>query len=164
MTRFLEENNAEQNYSALVGFRNLSWREKESILHQGIRKVQLSAFRGLVQLNWEELAVLLAVSNRTLHLWRDNHKLADCYADRFIQYVEVFSLLYNAIPIHQQATLWLKTPCRELSGRKPLEILETSPGVMAVEIALKRKLAEEWHADLHCKKSFQFTLRNTNTI
>ncbi|MDQ0109118.1 antitoxin Xre/MbcA/ParS toxin-binding domain-containing protein [Chitinophaga terrae (ex Kim and Jung 2007)] len=142
MTRFLEEINAKQNYSTLVGFRNLSWREKESILHQGIRKIQLSTLKELVQLNWEELAVLLAVSHRTLHLWRDNHKLADCYADRFIQYVEVFSLLYNAIPFHQQATLWLRTPCRDLSGRKPLEVLETNPGVMAVEYALKRKLAE----------------------
>ena len=164
MTRFLEEKNAKQNYSELVGFRNLSWREKESILHQGVRKMQLSAFRELVQLNWQELAVLLAVTHRTLHLWRDNHKLADCYADRFIQYVEVFSLLYNAITIHQQATLWLRTPCRELSGRKPLEILETYPGVMAVEFALKRKLAEKWHVDLPCNKSYQFTIKEANTV
>ncbi|MBV7530423.1 antitoxin Xre/MbcA/ParS toxin-binding domain-containing protein [Chitinophaga sp. sic0106] len=164
MTRFLEEKNAKRNYSALVGFHNLSWREKESIFHQGVRKVQLSAFRELVQLNWQELAVLLAVTHRTLHLWREDHKLADCYADRFIQYVEVFSLLYNAITIHQQATVWLRTPCRELSGRKPLEVLETYPGVIAVEYALKRKLAERWHADLHCKRCYQFPLRNTNAV
>jgi putative toxin-antitoxin system antitoxin component (TIGR02293 family) len=164
MTRFLEEKTAKENYSALVGFYNLSWKEKEHILHQGVCKVQLSTFRELVQLNWEELAILLAVTDRTLHLWRNNHKLAYCYADRFIQYVEVFSLLYNAITIHEQATVWLRTPCRELSGRKPLEVLETYPGVIAVEYALKRKLAERWHADLHCKKNYQFTLKNTNTV
>lgn len=164
MTKFLEAKTQKENYRALVDYHYLSWQKKESILFQGIRKVQVATFKDLARLNWEELAFLLAITDRTLHLWRDEHKLADCYADRFLQYVAVFSLLYNAIPGYELGNFWIRTPLHELAGRKPLEVLESHPGVLAVESLLKRKLAERWRNDMVCRASYQFTIRTTNNL
>ncbi|GBE09802.1 hypothetical protein BMS3Bbin12_00644 [bacterium BMS3Bbin12] len=88
----------------------------------------------------DEAARLLAVSRRTLTRKRQNPKerLGPAESDRLYRLARTLTLASEVLGDDAAAREWLKTPNRALGGDRPLDLLDTEPGVRAVEDVLDR--------------------------
>lgn len=86
-----------------------------------------------------EISEKIGIPKRTLTRRLTEHtKLTAAESDRTVRMAQVYSMAADTLGDGDKAAAWLKTPNRALRGGRPLDQLDTDPGVREVENVLGR--------------------------
>ncbi|MGA2539248.1 MAG: antitoxin Xre/MbcA/ParS toxin-binding domain-containing protein [Terracidiphilus sp.] len=81
----------------------------------------------------------IGIPQRTLTRRITQHsRLTPAESDRTVRLAQVFATASETLGSGDKAASWLKTPNRALRGGRPLDQLDTDPGVREVEDVLGR--------------------------
>jgi putative toxin-antitoxin system antitoxin component (TIGR02293 family) len=109
------------------------------LVREGLPAESLFQLARRLDLGQAELAAKIGIPQRTLtrRLTR-KAKLTAAESDRTVRLARVFANAAETLGSESKASLWLKTPNRALRGGRPLDQLDTDPGVREVEDVLGR--------------------------
>jgi putative toxin-antitoxin system antitoxin component (TIGR02293 family) len=109
------------------------------LVREGLPAESLFQLARRLDLGQAELAAKIGIPQRTLtrRLTR-KAKLTAAESDRTVRLARVFANAAETLGSEGKASLWLKTPNRALRGERPLDQLDTDPGVREVEDILGR--------------------------
>jgi len=86
-----------------------------------------------------EISEKIGIPKRTLSRRLTQHeRLTAAESDRAVRLAQVYSTAAETLGDGDKAAAWLKTPNRALRGGRPLDQLDTDPGVREVEDVLGR--------------------------
>ena len=86
-----------------------------------------------------EISEKIGIPKRTLTRRLTQHsRLTAAESDRAVRLAQVYSTAAETLGDGDKAAAWLKTPNRALRGGRPLDQLDTDPGVREVEDVLGR--------------------------
>jgi len=86
-----------------------------------------------------EISEKIGIPKRTLTRRMTQHsRLTATESDRAVRLAHVYSIAAETLGDGDKAAAWLKTPNRALRGGRPLDQLDTDPGVREVEDVLGR--------------------------
>lgn len=86
-----------------------------------------------------EISEKIGIPKRTLTRRLTQHaRLTAAESDRAVRLAQVYSNAAETLGSGEKAAAWLKTPNRALRGGRPLDQLDTDPGVREVEDVLGR--------------------------
>ena len=92
-----------------------------------------------IGLRQAEISEKIGIPQRTLTRRITQHeRLTAAESDRAVRLAQVFSTAAETLGDGEKAAAWLKTPNRALRGGRPLDQLDTDPGVREVEDILGR--------------------------
>ena len=87
----------------------------------------------------ETLFRLLGVSERVLRHGKNTEKLLDTdSSDRLFRLASVTEQAFDVLGSQAAAERWFAAPAVELSGRRPIDLLQTSAGTELVKTVLTR--------------------------
>ena len=102
-----------------------------------VRALLLMAER--LGLRQAEISEKIGIPQRTLTRRLAQHaRLTAVESDRAVRMAQVFATAAETLGDEDKAAAWLKTPNRALRGGRPLDQLDTDPGVREVEQVLGR--------------------------
>ncbi len=86
-----------------------------------------------------EISEKIGIPKRTLTRRLQQHsRLTAAESDRAVRLAQVYATAADTLGNGEKAAAWLKTPNRALRGGRPLDQLDTDPGVREVEDVLGR--------------------------
>jgi putative toxin-antitoxin system antitoxin component (TIGR02293 family) len=92
-----------------------------------------------LNLRQAEISEKIGIPQRTLTRRLAQHtRLTPAESDRAVRLAQVYSTAVDTLGDEEKAASWLKTPNRALRGGRPLDQLDTDPGVREVEDVLGR--------------------------
>jgi putative toxin-antitoxin system antitoxin component (TIGR02293 family) len=92
-----------------------------------------------MDLRQAEISEKIGIPHRTLTRRLAQHaRLTAAESDRAVRLAQVFATAAETLGTEEKAAQWLKTPTRTLRGGRPLDQLDTDPGVREVEDVLGR--------------------------
>jgi putative toxin-antitoxin system antitoxin component (TIGR02293 family) len=92
-----------------------------------------------MDLRQAEISEKIGIPHRTLTRRLAQHaRLTAAESDRAVRLAQVFATAAETLGTEEKAAQWLKTPNRTLRGGRPLDQLDTDPGVREVEDVLGR--------------------------
>jgi putative toxin-antitoxin system antitoxin component (TIGR02293 family) len=92
-----------------------------------------------MDLRQAEISEKIGIPQRTLTRRITQHsRLTAAESDRAVRLARVYSTAAETLGDGDKAAAWLKTPNRALRGGRPLDQLDTDPGVREVEDVLGR--------------------------
>ncbi len=92
-----------------------------------------------LDLRQSEIAEKIGIPLRTLTRRLASHsRLTAAESDRTVRLAQVYATAVETLGDGAKAAAWLKTPNRALRGGRPLDQLDTDPGVREVEDLLGR--------------------------
>ena len=92
-----------------------------------------------LDLRQAEISEKIGIPQRTLTRRLTQHsRLTPAESDRTVRLAQVYATATETLGDGDKATAWLKTPNRALRGGRPLDQLDTDPGVREVEDLLGR--------------------------
>ncbi|WP_263358730.1 type II RES/Xre toxin-antitoxin system antitoxin [Acidicapsa ligni] len=92
-----------------------------------------------LDLRQSEIAESIGIPLRTLtRRMASDARLTSAESDRTVRLAQVYATAVETLGDGNKAAAWLKTPNRALRGQRPLDQLDTDPGVREVEDILGR--------------------------
>ena len=113
-------------------------RDLDIAIREGFPQKVVAEIMHSADLTLKELAASLDLSPRSLQRRRREGRLAKYESDRIYRLARIIALAKRYIGDEVRARRWLKRPNRALGGRAPLDLIDTEPGVRAVENVLGR--------------------------
>ena len=113
--------------------------ELAELVREGIpvRSLTLLALR--LDLAQSEISEKIGIPQRTLTRRNaQDARLTPAESDRTVRLAQVFANATETLGSGEKAAAWLKTPNRALRGGRPLDQVDTDPGVREVEDILGR--------------------------
>ena len=109
------------------------------LVREGLPVKSLFLLAERLDLRQAEISEKLGIPQRTLTRRLMQHsKLTAAESDRTVRLAQVYSTAAETLGDGDKAAQWLKTPNRALRGGRPLDQLDTDPGVREVEDVLGR--------------------------
>jgi putative toxin-antitoxin system antitoxin component (TIGR02293 family) len=109
------------------------------VVREGIPVKALFVLAERLDLRQAEISEKIGIPQRTLTRRLAQHsRLTAAESDRAVRLAQVFSSAAEILGDEAKAAAWLKTPNRALRGGRPLDQLDTDPGVREVESVLGR--------------------------
>ena len=109
------------------------------LVHEGLPVKSLFLLAERMQLRQAEISEKIGIPKRTLTRRLAQHsRLTAAESDRAVRLAQVYSTAAETLGDEGKAAEWLKTPNRALRGGRPLDQLDTDPGVREVEDVLGR--------------------------
>jgi putative toxin-antitoxin system antitoxin component (TIGR02293 family) len=109
------------------------------VIREGLPIESLFLLAERLNLRQAEISDKIGIPRRTLTRRRAEHsRLTAAESDRAVRLAQVFSNAIDTLGDEEKAAAWLKTPNRALRGGRPLDQLDTDPGVREVESVLGR--------------------------
>lgn len=110
-----------------------------SAVREGLPAEALSSLAERLDLRQAEISAKLGIPQRTLTRRIAQHaRLTAAESDRTVRMAQVFANTVETLGSEEKAAHWIKTPNRALGGNRPLDQLDTDPGVREVEEILGR--------------------------
>ncbi|HYJ79758.1 MAG TPA: antitoxin Xre/MbcA/ParS toxin-binding domain-containing protein [Longimicrobiaceae bacterium] len=106
-------------------------------IHEGLPVSSVDAVLHSGMLEAAELYALVA-PRRTLEHRRKQETLSPQQSDRLARVVRVFNRAGEALASTEKASRWMRKTNRALSGKRPIDLLETEVGARIVEKVLGR--------------------------
>ncbi len=122
----------------LTYYRNISFNERERIIRTGITKNQLVRLKNVMNIDYDMVAGLLAVTNRSLHLKKGNDVFSPITTDRIMAVLDLYCEGLQIFKSTEDLNKWLATPMVILNNRSPLDVAHTHPGLLKVRELLFR--------------------------
>ncbi len=109
------------------------------LVRKGLPAEALSQLARRLDLRQAEISAKIGIPQRTLTRRMKSHaRLTAAESDRTVRMAQVYANAVDTLGSEDKATQWLKTPNRTLRGSRPLDQLDTDPGVREVEDILGR--------------------------
>jgi putative toxin-antitoxin system antitoxin component (TIGR02293 family) len=109
------------------------------LVREGLPVKALFLLAERMQLRQAEISEKIGIPKRTLTRRLAQHsRLTTAESDRAVRLAQVYSTAAETLGDEAKAAEWLKTPNRALRGERPLDQLDTDPGVREVEDVLGR--------------------------
>ena len=109
------------------------------LVREGLPVKSLFLLAERLNLRQAEISEKIGIPRRTLTRRLAQHsRLTAAESDRAVRLAQVFSNAIDTLGDEEKAAAWLKTPNRALRGGRPLDQLDTDPGVREVESVLGR--------------------------
>ena len=109
------------------------------LVRAGLPAQSLFLLAKRLDLRQTEISEKIGIPQRTLTRRLARHaRLTAAESDRTVRLAQVYTSAVDTLGSEDKATQWLKTPNRALRGGRPLDQLDTDPGVREVEDVLGR--------------------------
>lgn len=109
------------------------------LVREGLPAESLLRLAERLDLRQAEISARIGIPQRTLTRRIARHgRLTAAESDRTVRLAQVFANAAETLGSEEKAAQWLKTPNRALRGERPLDQLDTDPGVREVEDVLGR--------------------------
>lgn len=109
------------------------------LVRAGLPAQSLFLLAARLDLRQAEISEKIGIPKRTLTRRLQRHaRLTAAESDRTVRLAQVYTAAIDALGSEEKASQWLKTPNRVLRGGRPLDQLDTDPGVREVEDVLGR--------------------------
>jgi putative toxin-antitoxin system antitoxin component (TIGR02293 family) len=109
------------------------------MVREGLPAEALFRLAERLDLRQAEISAKIGIPQRTLTRRMARHaRLTAAESDRTVRMAQVYATAVDTLGSENKATQWLKTPNRALRGARPLDQLDTDPGVREVEDVLGR--------------------------
>ncbi len=109
------------------------------LVREGLPVKALLLLAERLDMRQAEISEKIGIPKRTLTRRLQQHsRLTAAESDRAVRLAQVYSIAAETLGDGQKAAAWLKTPNRALRGGRPLDQLDTDPGVREVEDVLGR--------------------------
>jgi putative toxin-antitoxin system antitoxin component (TIGR02293 family) len=109
------------------------------LVREGLPVKALFLLAARMDLRQAEISEKIGIPQRTLtRRITQNSRLTAAESDRTVRLAQVYSTAAETLGSGDKAAAWLKTPNRALRGERPLDQLDTDPGVREVEDVLGR--------------------------
>jgi putative toxin-antitoxin system antitoxin component (TIGR02293 family) len=109
------------------------------LVREGLPVKALFLLAERLDLRQAEISEKIGIPQRTLTRRLAHHsRLTPAESDRTVRMAQVFATATETLGDGDKAAAWLKTPNRALRGGRPLDQLDTDPGVREVEDVLGR--------------------------
>jgi putative toxin-antitoxin system antitoxin component (TIGR02293 family) len=113
--------------------------ELAQLVRDGIPAQALRVLTERTGLRQADVSSHFGIPQRTLTRRLAHHaRLTAAESDRTVRLARVYTAAVEMLGDDEKASAWLKTPNRALAGRRPLDQLDTDPGVREVEEVLGR--------------------------
>jgi putative toxin-antitoxin system antitoxin component (TIGR02293 family) len=109
------------------------------LVREGLPVRALFLLAERLDLRQAEISEKIGIPQRTLTRRLTQHsRLTAAESDRTVRLAQVYSTAVDTLGNGDKAAAWLKTPNRALRGGRPLDQMDTDPGVREVENVLGR--------------------------
>ncbi len=109
------------------------------LVREGLPVKALLLLAERLDIRQAEISDKIGIPKRTLTRRLTQHsRLTAAESDRAVRLAQVYSNAAETLGSDEKAAAWLKTPNRALRGGRPLDQLDTDPGVREVEDVLGR--------------------------
>jgi len=109
------------------------------LVREGLPVKALLLLAERLDLRQAEISEKIGIPKRTLTRRLTQHsRLTAAESDRAVRLAQVYANAAETLGSGDKAAAWLKTPNRALRGGRPLDQLDTDPGVREVEYVLGR--------------------------
>ncbi len=109
------------------------------LVREGLPAAALAALAKRLDLRQAEISAKIGIPQRTLTRRLARHaRLTAAESDRTVRLAQVYANAAETLGSEEKAAQWLKTPNRALRGGRPLDQIDTDPGVREVEDVLGR--------------------------
>ncbi len=109
------------------------------LVREGLPAQSLFLLAKRLDLPQAEISETIGIPRRTLTRRLQQHsRLTAAESDRTVRLAQVYNAAVDTLGTEEKAAQWLKTPNRALRGSRPLDQLDTDPGVREVEDLLGR--------------------------
>ena len=109
------------------------------LVREGLPVKALLLLAERLDIRQAEISEKIGIPKRTLTRRLTQHsRLTAAESDRAVRLAQVYSTAAETLGDGDKAAAWLKTPNRALRGGRPLDQLDTDPGVREVEDVLGR--------------------------
>jgi putative toxin-antitoxin system antitoxin component (TIGR02293 family) len=109
------------------------------LVREGLPVKALLLLAERLDMRQAEISEKIGIPKRTLTRRLQQHsRLTAAESDRAVRLAQVYSTAAETLGDGQKAAAWLKTPNRALRGGRPVDQLDTDPGVREVEDVLGR--------------------------
>jgi len=109
------------------------------LVREGLPVEALLQLAERLNLRQAEISEKIGIPQRTLTRRLAQHsRLTAVESDRAVRLAQVYSMAADTLGDDDKAAQWLKAPNRALRGGRPLDQLDTDPGVREVENILGR--------------------------
>jgi putative toxin-antitoxin system antitoxin component (TIGR02293 family) len=109
------------------------------LVREGLPAESLNLLAKRLDLRQAEISAKIGIPQRTLTRRLARHaRLTAAESDRTVRLAQVYATAAETLGSEEKAAQWLKTPNRALRGGRPLDQLDTDPGVREVEDVLGR--------------------------
>ena len=113
--------------------------ELAELVREGIPVKALGLLALRLDLAQSEISEKIVIPQRTLSRRNaENSRLTPAESDRTVRLAQVYANAAETLGSGDKAAAWLKTPNRALRGGRPLDQVDTDPGVHEVEDLLGR--------------------------
>jgi putative toxin-antitoxin system antitoxin component (TIGR02293 family) len=110
-----------------------------ALVREGIPAQALMVLAERTGLRQADVSARFGIPQRTLTRRLAQHsRLTAAESDRTVRLAQVYATAIETLGDEEKAAAWLKTPNRALRGERPLDQLDTDPGVREVENILGR--------------------------
>jgi putative toxin-antitoxin system antitoxin component (TIGR02293 family) len=122
-----------------LGIKARDFVELDRVLQEGLRYAVLSRLEKRIDLTQQEIGTVLRIPARTLARRKVQRKFTPLESERLYRLAEVVE---SAIELFEGdvrlARNWLRSPCKALAGKTPLEMSETEFGAHEVRNLIGR--------------------------
>ncbi len=109
------------------------------LVREGLPVKALLLLAERLDMRQAEISEKIGIPKRTLTRRLQQHsRLTAAESDRAVRLAQVYATAADTLGNGEKAAAWLKTPNRALRGGRPLDQLDTDPGVREVEDVLGR--------------------------
>ncbi len=109
------------------------------LVREGLPAKSLLLLAERLNLRQGEISEKIGIPQRTLtRRLADHSRLTAAESDRAVRLAQVYATAAETLGDDDKAASWLKTPNRALRGARPIDQLDTDPGVREVEEILGR--------------------------
>jgi putative toxin-antitoxin system antitoxin component (TIGR02293 family) len=113
--------------------------ELAELVREGLPVKSLFLLALRLDLNQAEISEKIGIPQRTLtRRAAQDARLTPAESDRTVRLAQVFANATETLGSGDKAAAWLKTPNRALRGGRPLDQVDTDPGVRELEDLLGR--------------------------
>ena len=112
--------------------------EKIDIVEAGISKLQLEEVKKETGLDYEILSHILAVTKATLHNKKGNDKFNASVSERILLLADIYAYGIDVFKTKEHFNNWLMSHIIALSGKRPIDRLNTTLGMQEVREILGR--------------------------
>jgi putative toxin-antitoxin system antitoxin component (TIGR02293 family) len=109
------------------------------LVREGLPAQSLFLLAKRLDLPQAEISKKIGIPQRTLtRRLQHRSRLTAAESDRTVRLAQVYNTAVETLGSEEKAAQWLKTPNRALRGGRPIDQLDTDPGVREVEDILGR--------------------------